>query len=118
MRVRGLNRLDLDGFPQLEALKIEDQAQLSRLDLGGAPQLRKLSLNNLKTLGKISGLKTSNIADLRLIKVPQVDVLTLIDSQLPPSVQHLKLLSGKHSLDKQIAARQQQLGIPEPRCPY
>ncbi|WP_414159845.1 hypothetical protein ACMGG8_15305 [Pseudomonas sp. BNK-45] len=118
MRVRGLNRLDLDGFPQLEALKIEDQAQLSRLDLGGAPQLRKLSLSNLKTLGEISGLKTSNIADLRLIKVPQVDVLTLIDSQLPPSVQHLKLLSGKQSLDKQIAARQQQLGIPEPRCPY
>ncbi|WP_350403486.1 hypothetical protein ABCR88_21300 [Pseudomonas sp. W17] len=118
MRVRGLNRLDLDGFPQLEALKIEDQAQLSQLDLGGASQLRKMSLINLKTLGELSGLKTSNIADLRIIKAPQLDALTLIDSQLPPSVQHLKLISGKRAVDKQLDARQQQLGIPEPRGPY
>ncbi|NBF04312.1 hypothetical protein GV819_18690 [Pseudomonas sp. Fl5BN2] len=118
MRVRGLNRLDLDGFPQLDVLKIEDQAQLSRLDLGAAPQLRKMSLINLKTLEEISGLKTSNIADLRIIKAPQVDVLTLIDSQLPPSVQQLKLVSGKHAVDKQLEARQLQLGIPEPHGPF
>lgn len=118
MRVRGLNRLDLDGFPLLEVLKIEDQAQLSQLDLGGAPQLRKMSLINLKTLGELSGLKTSNIADLRIIKAPQLDLLTLIDSHLPASVQHLKLLSGKRAVDKQLDARQQQLGIPVPRGPY
>ncbi|QRU99041.1 hypothetical protein HH203_18555, partial [Pseudomonas protegens] len=118
MRVRGLNRLDLDGFPLLEVLKIEDQAQLSQLDLGGAPQLRKMSLINLKTLGELSGLKTSNIADLRIIKAPQLDLLALIDSHLPASVQHLKLLSGKRAVDKQLDARQQQLGIPVPRGPY
>ncbi|MCE4058369.1 hypothetical protein [Pseudomonas sp. Au-Pse12] len=118
MRVRGLNRLDLDGFPQLEALKIEDQAQLSQLDLGGAPQLRKLSLINLKNLGAINHLHTSTITDLRLIKTPQVDLLALIEQQLPPSVQHLKLRSGKRAVDKQIEARQQQLGIPEPRGTY
>ncbi|MGE8354162.1 MAG: hypothetical protein ACN6P5_26880, partial [Pseudomonas protegens] len=118
MRVRGLNRLDLDGFPQLEVLKIEDQAQLRRLDLAGLARLHKMSLINLKSLGELSGLKTSNIADLRIIKAPQMDLLTLIDSQLPPSVQHLKLLSGKHSVDKQLEARQQQLGIPEPRGPF
>ncbi|WP_409303116.1 hypothetical protein [Pseudomonas sp. KCJK8993] len=118
LRVRGLNQLDLGGFPQLEALSIEDQAQLSRLDLGGTPQLRKMSLINLKTLEAISGLKTANIADLRIIKAPQLDLLTLIDSQLPPSVQHLKLLSGKRAVDQQIEARQLQLGIPEPRGPY
>ncbi|WP_350022937.1 hypothetical protein [Pseudomonas protegens] len=118
MRVRGLNRLDLDGFPQLEALKIEDQAQLSQLDLGGASQLRKMSLINLKTLGELSGLKTSNIADLRIIKTPGLDVLSLIEQHLPPSVQHLKLLSGKHAVDKQIEARQQQLGIPTPPGPF
>ncbi|NBF12677.1 hypothetical protein [Pseudomonas sp. Fl4BN1] len=118
LRVRGLNQLDLGGFPQLETLRIEDQAQLSRLDLGGAPQLRKMSLINLKTLGQLSGLKTSNIADLRIIKAPQMDLLTLIDSQLAPNVQHLKLLSGKRAVDKQLEARQQQLGIPEPRGPF
>ncbi|WP_236185231.1 hypothetical protein [Pseudomonas protegens] len=118
MRVRGLNRLDLDGFPQLEALKIEDQAQLSQLDLGGAPQLRKMSLINLKNLGAINHLHTSTIADLRLIKIPQVDLLALIEQQLPPSVQHLKLRSGKRAVDQQIEARQQQLGIPEPRGTY
>ncbi len=118
MRVRGLHQLQLDGFPQLEVLKIEDQAQLRRLDLGGAPLLRKMSLINLKTLEELSGLKTSNITDLRIIKSPQVDVLTLIDSQLPPSVQHLKLLSGKHAVDKQVEARQLQLGIPQPCGPF
>ncbi|WP_337154934.1 hypothetical protein [Pseudomonas protegens] len=118
MRVRGLNRLDLDGFPQLEALKIEDQAQLSQLDLGGAPQLSKMSLINLKNLGAINHLHTSTIADLRLIKIPQVDLLALIEQQLPPSVQHLKLRSGKRAVDQQIEARQQQLGIPEPRGTY
>ncbi|WP_416757511.1 hypothetical protein ACMGGD_29615 [Pseudomonas sp. BNK-6] len=118
MRVRGLNRLDLDGFPQLEALKIEDQAQLGQLDLSGAPQLRKLSLINLKNLGLINHLHTSTIADLRLIKIPQVDLLALIEQQLPPSLQHLKLHSGKRAVDQQIEARQQQLGIPEPRGPY
>ncbi|MCY7260036.1 hypothetical protein [Pseudomonas protegens] len=118
MRVRGLNHLDLDGFPKLEVLKIEDQAQLGQLDLGGAPLLRKLSLINLKNLGAINHLHTSNIADLRLIKIPQVDLLTLLDTQLPPSVQHLKLHSGKRAVDQQIEARQQQLGIPEPSGPY
>ncbi|MFJ7141886.1 hypothetical protein [Pseudomonas protegens] len=118
MRVRGLNRLDLDGFPQLEVLKIEDQAQLRRLDLAGLARLHKMSLINLKSLGELSGLNTSNIADLRIIKAPQMDLLTLIDSQLPPSVQHLKLLSGKRAMDKQLEARQQQRGIPEPRGPY
>lgn len=118
LRVRGLNRLDLDGFPQLEVLKIEDQAQLGQLDLGGAPQLRKLSLINLKNLGAINHLHSSTIADLRLIKTPQMDLLTLLDTQLPASVQHLKLHSGKRAVDQQIEARQQQLGIPEPRGPY
>lgn len=118
LRVRGLNRLDLDGFPQLEVLKIEDQAQLGQLDLGGAPQLRKLSLINLKNLGAINHLHSSTIADLRLIKTPQIDLLTLLDTQLPASVQHLKLHSGKRAVDQQIEARQQQLGIPEPRGPY
>ncbi|KTC34162.1 hypothetical protein AO265_41630 [Pseudomonas sp. ABAC61] len=118
MRVRGLERLDLDGFPQLEVLKIEDQAQLRRLDLAGLERLHQLSLINLKTLRELSGLKTSNITDLRIIKAPQVDVLTLIDSQLPPSVQHLKLLSGKHAVDKQVEARQLQLGIPQPHGPF
>ena len=118
LRVRGLNRLDLDGFPQLQVLQIEDQAQLSRLALGDTAHLRRLRLANLKALKELSGLKTSNIADLRIIKAPQLDALTLIDSQLPPSVQHLKLLSGKHTLDKQLEARQQQLGIPEPRGPF
>ena len=118
MRVRGLNHLDLDGFPKLEVLKTEDQAQLGQLDLGGAPLLRKLSLINLKNLGAINHLHTSNIADLRLIKIPQMDLLTLLDTQLPPSVQHLKLHSGKRAADQQIEARQQQLGIPEPSGPY
>lgn len=118
MRVRGLNHLDLDGFPQLQVLQIEDQAQLSRLALGDTPHLRRLRLANLKALTELSGLKTSNIADLRIIKAPQMDLLTLIDSQLPPSVQHLKLLSGKRAVDKQLEARQQQRGIPEPRGPY
>jgi len=91
---------------------------LSQLDLGGAPQLRKLSLINLKNLGAINHLHTSTITDLRLIKTPQVDLLALVEQQLPPSVQHLKLRSGKRAVDKQIEARQQQLGIPEPRGQY
>ncbi|QZI72807.1 hypothetical protein K5F93_11230 [Pseudomonas protegens] len=118
MRARGLNRLDLEGFPQLEVLKVEDQAQLSRLDLGGTPHLRTMSLINLKALEEISHLKTSNVADLRLIKTPQIDLLNLIDKQLPPSVQYLKLHTGKRAEDKQIDVRQQQLGIPEPSGPY
>ena len=118
LRVRGLHQLQLDGFPQLEVLKIEDQAQLRRLDLAGLARLHQLSLINLKSLGELSGLKTSNIADLRIIKAPQMDLLTLIDSQLPPSVQHLKLISGKRAVDKQLEARQRQLGIPEPHGPF
>ena len=116
--MRGLHQLQLDGFPQLEVLKIEDQAQLRRLDFAGLARLHQLSLINLKSLGELSGLQTSNIADLRIIKAPQMDLLTLIDSQLPPSVQHLKLISGKRAVDKQLDARQQQLGIPEPHGPF
>ncbi|MGC5703794.1 hypothetical protein J4P02_26710 [Pseudomonas sp. NFXW11] len=118
LRVRGLKRLDLDGFPQLEVLKIEDQAQLSRLDLSGLAHLRKMALSNLQSLDALEGLKGSPINELRLIKTPQLDLHQLLDQQLPPSLQYLKLSSGKRTLDKQLQARQQQLGIAQPTGPF
>ncbi|MCU7647394.1 hypothetical protein [Pseudomonas piscis] len=117
LRVRGLSQLDLGGFPQLQVLKIEDQAQLGRLDLRGCPQLQLLHLANLKALGEIKGLEGSQVSDLRLIRTPALDMLALLAGQLPPTVQYLKLFSGKRAVDKQIEARQQQLGIPAPRGP-
>ncbi|WP_025126670.1 hypothetical protein [Pseudomonas sp. PH1b] len=118
LRVRGLNQLDLGGFPQLEILKIEDQAQLSCLDLAAAPDLRMMRLANLKALSQLKALKASSITDLRIINAPALDVLALFEQQLPPGLEQLKLLGGKRSLDQQIEARQLQLGIPVPQGPF
>lgn len=78
-RVRGLKRLALVQFPQLEQLDIEDQAQLARLDLRGSPHLRALRLYNLKTLAALSGLSESLVADLSIYKTPELELLTLLE---------------------------------------
>lgn len=110
VRVRGLSQFDLACCPNLRTLRIEDQPHLASLALESAPQLTDVRLLNLKALARLSGLSESALTHLCLINTPQLDLLKLLEERMPALVA-LKLYAGKRTLDAQIAARQNELGI-------
>lgn len=118
IRVRGLNSLELANFPGLQALWVEDQAQLTRLDLTETPELHSLQLSNCKSLGELSGLRDSRLRDLRLLNLPAVDLPELLTHELPSSLETLQAWSGKRGLDQQLQAIRQSRGLPVPDRPF
>nr|WP_312969789.1 hypothetical protein [Pseudomonas sp.] len=118
IRVRGLNSLELANFPGLQALWVEDQAQLTRLDLTETPKLHSLQLSNCKSLGELSGLRDSRLRDLRLLNLPAVDLPELLTHELPSSLETLQAWSGKRGLDQQLQAIRQSRGLPVPDRPF
>ncbi|SDH95542.1 hypothetical protein SAMN05216588_109113 [Pseudomonas flavescens] len=118
IRVRGLKDLQLEHFPGLRALWVEDQAQLGRLDLEGAPELHGLLLSTCKSLAQLHGLAASRLADLRLRTVPALDLLALVENQLPASLCTLEAWTGKRKLDIQLQEIQQRKNLPRPGQPF
>lgn len=112
IRVRGLNRFDLELFPALEVLEVEDQPHLAALNLLATPKLRALRLSNLKSLARLDGLGDSTLQQLFIYKTPELDLPALFDT-LPATLQSLKLATGKRKVDELLAARQQARGIAE-----
>jgi len=60
LRVRGLSEIDLSAFPQLQALRIEDQLQLRSLELNTGTIIRWLSIWNCKNLSNLLGLSQAS----------------------------------------------------------
>ncbi|KAF1052329.1 MAG: hypothetical protein GAK43_01987 [Stenotrophomonas maltophilia] len=118
VRVKGLTDVPLQGLPHLESLRAEDQAQVKALDLRNSPRLRALMLNNLTHLAALHGLRASSLDDLRLLRLPALDLAALATTELPATVRALQLWSGKRGLDRQLESLQQQLNIPAPPVPF
>lgn len=94
LRVRGLESLgDLSRFPALNALRVEDQLQITALDLSGA-NLERLWLYNCKNLSSLHGLyRQERLREFFASRVA-LDMDALRDRAWPPSTTSVQLFAG------------------------
>lgn len=105
IRVQGLATMgDLSRFPELSALRIEDQIQLKRVELNGA-SLKRLALFNCKNLVELPGLETQD--QLREFSASRValDLDGLRDREWPSATRSVRLFSGRNKWNDDTAAR-------------
>lgn len=107
--VRGLAELgDMQRFPRLRRLRMQDQQQIRRITFGaGNTALEHLWLVNCSRLAAIDGL--SECAQLKSLRwlFTERDPSTL---SLPPSLTHLHMLSGKRKSEAAERAAIEKLG--------
>ncbi|MBK8172032.1 MAG: hypothetical protein IPK60_17040 [Sandaracinaceae bacterium] len=101
-RVRGLSKLDLNVFPSLETLRLEDQLQLKSLSCATNTRLKKIYIYNCKTLARIDGLTKLRALEDLFISRTAVNLEQLIDSPLPKTLRRFRAVSGKAKDDKRI----------------
>ncbi|MBR7632083.1 hypothetical protein [Janthinobacterium lividum] len=116
IRVRGLETLgDIGRFPLLQALWVEDQIKLRQIALGANPVLERLNLHTCKTLDSLPGLAA--LPALRQLSASEtmLDVDALLQD-LPASLTHVRLRTGRKTRDDAIAAQLAQLGYDSARA--
>lgn len=116
IRVRGLETLgDIGRFPLLQALWVEDQIKLRQIALGANPVLERLNLHTCKTLDSLPGLAA--LPALRQLSASEtmLDVDALLQD-MPASLTHVRLRTGKKTRDDDIAAQLAQLGYDSARA--
>ncbi|OEZ51605.1 hypothetical protein JAB1_07040 [Janthinobacterium sp. MP5059B] len=116
IRVRGLETLgDIGRFPLLQALWVEDQIKLRQIVLGANPVLERLDLHTCKTLDSLPGLAA--LPALRQLSASEtmLDVDALLQD-MPASLTHVRLRTGKKTRDDAIAAQLAQLGYDSARA--
>ena len=116
IRVRGLETLgDIGRFPLLQALWVEDQIKLRQIALGPNRALERLDLHTCKTLGSLPGLAA--LPALRQLSASEtmLDIDALLAQDLPASLTHARLRTGRKTRDDAIAAQLVQLGYEQAR---
>ncbi|QKY02668.1 hypothetical protein G3257_10675 [Janthinobacterium lividum] len=115
IRVRGLETLgDIGRFPLLQALWVEDQIKLRQIALGANPVLERLNLHTCKTLDSLPGLAA--LPALRQLSASEtmLDVDALLQD-MPASLTHVRLRTGKKTRDDAIAAQLAERGYSNAR---
>lgn len=115
IRVRGLQQLgDIGRFPLLQALWVEDQIKLRQVVLGPNTALERLNLHTCKTLDSLPGLAA--LPALRQLSASEtlLDVDALLQD-LPASLTHVRLRTGKKTRDDAIAAQLAERGYSNAR---
>lgn len=94
VRIRGLNSLgELNRFPALKHLRLEDQIQLQSFSLSGV-HLERLTVANCKHLGEIDHLLTiETLQEFRASRT-SLDLESLKTAEWPKSLRVLALYSG------------------------
>lgn len=112
IRVRGFNTLNnLERFPSLKNLTIEDQIQLQSLHIPTTLQyLSSIKLANCKQLAILEGLKQLPALRELLIHETAIDFNNFINSTLPKSLRHFSFRTTKNQRDKEIKEQLINLG--------
>jgi len=113
IRVRGLETLgELQRFPSLKQLHIEDQAKLGSISLADL-QLREMVLFNCKTLCEIEGLaQQTELTSFRTSRT-QLDLEALLDFPWPPAMETVALYSSREKWNKSARKKLDDLGYRE-----
>lgn len=115
VRVLGFMRIgNLNRFPALQKLRIEDQIKLESIDLENAPAcLRRLALLNCKKLRQIG--RMDHLAKLDHLRISRTDIDcdALLASPLPSSLRTVGLYTGSRKANAVYRAKLDALGYAE-----
>jgi len=91
LRVRGFKHLNLNSFPSLRHLHVEDQLKLTSIDLAPASdRLLSMKIWNCKNLASINGLKTLRNAGYLWLGKTALDPDKVL-ADLPPNLRSASL---------------------------
>lgn len=111
IRVRGLAQLgQLQRFPLLRHLWVEDQARLDQLDLSGNSALETLHLLTCKSLASLTGLAALPALQKLSISETALEPDALLAQALPASLREMRFRTGKAKRDREISAKLEELG--------
>ncbi len=103
IRVRGLESLgDIQRFPELETLLVEDQIKLNRIQFGPNPLLKDIKILNCKTLENIDGIESLLALEQLRIYQTALDYEQFVLRQLPKSLKTLAFYTAKKKRDEEI----------------
>lgn len=109
LRVQGIERLDVAGFPRLTSLAVEDQLRVEEMDLSPATELERLRIINCKGLKRLHGLQS--LKNLRYVWIGQtkLDPDELMAS-LPKGLETVSLFGFGARRDPEIRRRLDEAG--------
>ena len=115
VRVLGLTSMgDLERFPGLEKIRIEDQIRLEAIDFGRASRrLKDLRLINCKKLTQIGSLSALHMLEEINIAMTAIDFDSFVSSGLPQSLRTVGFWTGKQKPNDLIRSRLDALGYRE-----
>jgi len=109
VRVRGLSEIDLELFPNIEKLRIEDQLQISTLNLSNGPHLRWLSVANCKALHDLHGISAVEHLESLLLARTAIEPESLLLS-LPECLERLSLTGYGNRRDDDLRSKIESMG--------
>lgn len=112
IRVRGLAQLgQLQRFPLLRQLWVEDQIRLEQLDLAGNRALETLHLHTCKSLASVTGLAALPSLQKLSISETALEPDALLAQALPASLREMRFRTGKAKRDREISGKLKELGF-------
>ena len=109
IRVRGLFEVDLELFPNLEKLRIEDQLQISTLSLTNGPHLRRLSVANCKALRLLQGIGSAERLESLLLSRTAIEPESIL-RDLPECLKCLSLSGYGNRRDDELRSKIESMG--------
>jgi hypothetical protein len=109
VRVRGLSEIDLELFPNVEKLRIQDQLQILALNLSNGPHLQWLSIANCKALHNLHGISAVEHLESLLLARTAIEPESLLRS-LPECLQRLSLSGYGDRLDDDLRSKIESMG--------
>jgi hypothetical protein len=108
-RVRGISEIDLELFPNLEKLRIEDQLQITNLNVSGGLRLRWLSIANCKSFSGLQGISAAEHLESLLLARTAIEPESLL-RDLPKSLKRLSLNGYGNRRDDKLRRRIESMG--------
>jgi hypothetical protein len=109
IRVRGLSEIDIELFPNVEKLRIEDQLQISTLNVTNGPHLRWLSMANCKTLHHLQGIGSAERLESLLLSRTAIEPESLL-GDLPKRLKRLSLSGYGNRRDDELRSKIESMG--------
>jgi hypothetical protein len=112
IRVRGLEKINLEGFPSLVGLHVEDQLQIKTLGLEPATKLRRLTIFNCKQLHVLAGIQVLGQLEHLWLGRTSIDPGKFL-ALLPKALRAVSLSGYGSKRDQVLKERLRSLGYAE-----